>query len=208
MKVLVGVLTSILVVLYPLGVWFGLSHFSAREVSLWILALVVPSLIYRLRGAKREDVWAVLRIPLVVIAVVSLGAALDDQRFVLAMPVLINIGLLITFQASLRGVPMIERVARIHAKEELDEARVAHCRQATWLWIGFFAFNATVAAVLGWNPAYTEAWATYNGGIAYALMGLVFASEFTVRRYRFRLYGDGLYDRLLRRIFPPREGES
>ncbi|MCB9595947.1 MAG: hypothetical protein H6719_24720 [Sandaracinaceae bacterium] len=204
MKILVGVLTTILVVLYPLGIWFGLTHFSARTVSLWILALLVPSLLYRFRKARREDLWAVLRIPLVIGVVVSGGALFDDRRFVLAMPVLINLALLATFATSLRGTPMIERFARMQEKDGLSDAQVAHCRQVTWVWVGFFALNASIAAVLASNEAWVSAWATYNGGIAYALMGVLFAGEYVVRQYRFRRYGDGLHDRLLRRIFPPR----
>ena len=174
-----------------------------------LIALVVPTALYRFRRAKREDLVAVLRIPVVITVVVGAGALFDDQRFVLAMPVLVNLGLLLTFGTSLRGVPMIERFARMHVQgEELSEARVAHCRQATWAWAVFFALNAAVAAALGWDPAYTRIWAAYNGGIAYALMGLLFAGEYMLRRYRFRIYGGGLPDRFFRRIFPPREGES
>jgi hypothetical protein len=36
----------------------------------------------------------------------------------------------------------------------------------------------------------------------------MFAAEFLLRRYRFRRYGAGLHDRLLSRIFPPREDEE
>ncbi len=207
MKILVGVLTAIFVVVYPLGIWFGLTHFSARAVSLWVLALVVPTAVYRLRAARREDLWAVLRIPLVITVVIGAGAVFDDQRFVLAMPVLINFAMMVTFGVSLRGVSMIERFARLKIEGEMSEAQVAHCRQATWAWVIFFGLNALVAAILGWDPAYVRAWAAYNGGIAYAVMGLLFAGEYILRKYRFREYGGGLHDRLLRLILPPREGD-
>ncbi|HHH29440.1 MAG TPA: hypothetical protein ENK57_13995 [Polyangiaceae bacterium] len=202
MKAFVGAVTTIGVVLYPVGVWIGLTRFSARTVSLWMLALLVPSVLYRFRGAKREDLWAVLRIPAVIIAVLAVGALLDDRRFVVATPVLINVGLLVNFAASLRGVPMIERFARLHTDEPLGPAHVAHCRQATLVWIAFFLFNAVTATVLASRPAWTEAWAAYNGGIAYALMGAVALGEYVVRRYRFREFGSGAFDRALQRVFP------
>lgn len=203
MKILVGVLTTILVVLYPLAIWFGLTHFSARTVSLWILVLLVPGVLWRFRKARREDVWAVLRIPLVIALVLGCGALFDDRRFVLAMPVLVNLGLLITFATSLRGTPMIERFARMQEKEGLGEGQVRHCRQVTWAWVVFFALNASVAALLSLDEAWTAAWAAYNGGIAYGLMGAMFVGEYILRQYRFRKYGGGLHDRLLSRIFPP-----
>lgn len=207
MKVLVGVLTTILALLYPLGIWLGLTHLSARAVSLWILALLVPSLLFRFRRARREDLWAVMRIPLVIVLVVAGGALFDDRRFVLAMPVLVNLALLATFAASLRGVPMIERFARMQEKDGLSDAQVAHCRQVTWAWVVFFALNAAVAAVLASVEGWFDLWAAYNGGVAYALMGVMFAAEYLLRQYRFRRYGGGLHDRLLSRIFPPREDE-
>lgn len=204
MKVLVAILTAVLAVLYPLAIWLGLTYLSARSVGLWVLALLVPMALYRFRHAKREDVWAVLRIPLVVAAVVGLGVLLDDERFVLAMPVVINAGLLLTFATSLREVPIAERFARMEARgEELSESQLRHCRQATWAWVIFFALNASVAAGLALF-ADVQVWAAYNGGIAYALMGMMFAGEYLLRKYRFREYGSGLHDRLLARLFPPR----
>jgi len=208
MKILVGALTTVLVVLYPVGIWFGLTHFSARTVSLWILAILVPTALFRFRKARREDVWAVMRIPLVIAVTVGAGALFDDERFILATPVLINLALLATFASTLRGVPIIERFARMQLGEELSEAHRRHCRQVTWAWIGFFGLNATVAAVLASREAWIDAWAAYNGGIAYGLMGAMFAVEYVVRQYRFREYGEGLADRLLRRIFPPRSDQS
>lgn len=202
MRILVAILTAVLVVLYPLAIWLGLTYLSARSVGLWVLALLVPMALYRFRKAKREDALAVLRVPAVVAAVVGLGAALDDPRLVLATPVVINLGLLATFGASLRGVPMAERFARLQLGDDISEAQKRHCRQATWAWVIFFAANASVAAALVLHGD-VQAWAAYNGGVAYALMGLMFAGELLVRKYRFREYGDGLHDRLISRIFPP-----
>ena len=59
--------------------------------------------------------------------------------------------------------------------------------------------------MLSSTDAWVGAWAMYNGGIAYALMGMMFVGEYLLRQYRFRKYGGGLHDRLLSRIFPPRE---
>ncbi|MEQ9074581.1 MAG: hypothetical protein RLP09_12055 [Sandaracinaceae bacterium] len=199
-----GVVTTTLVMLYPLAIWFGLTHFSARTVGLWILALLVPTALYRFRKARREDVLAVLRVPIVVALVVGLGVLTDDARFVLAMPVLINAVLLVTFAGSLRGVPMIERFARMQ-EPELSEAQRAHCRQVTWAWIFFFFLNGLCAALLALFASRFW-WAAYNGGVAYGLMGAMFAGEYVLRQFRFRKYGEGLHDRLLARLFPPREG--
>lgn len=184
MRVLLNVLHGVLAVAYPVAVWWSLSHFSPRVVGLLLLAVLVPLLALRLRGADREQRWGVLRVPLAIMALLLLGVAFDDEGFMLAMPVLVNLVLLVSFGVSLRGErPMIERFARM-VDPELDEPRRAHCRQATWAWTIFFALNGAAAAVLA-AAAPLSWWAAYNGGIAYGLMGLMFAGEWIVRRVRF-----------------------
>jgi uncharacterized membrane protein len=212
-KVLAAIATAVLVVLYPVAIWIGLTHSSARVVSLWVLALMVPGLLVRFRRASRADLWAVTRVPLAILAIVVLGVIFDDARFVLAMPVLINAALLATFGSTLFGEhTMIERFARLQEARRaktaspppMSLAQVAHCRQATWAWTLFFLLNAAVAGALA-LAAPLFWWAAYSGGIAYGLMGLLFVAEYVVRQYRFRQYGRGLADRLLARVFPPRE---
>lgn len=201
-KLAIGVATA-LAVLYPVAIWLGLTHFSARVVGVFILVFVAVALAFRFRRARREDLLAVLRIPLVITAVIVPGVVLDDARFVLATPVLINLALLATFAASLRETPIIERFARMQDPDGIGAGQVAHCRQVTWAWVAFFGLNAAAAAALA-VVAPVAWWAAYNGGIAYGLMGLMFAGEYVLRQYRFRRYGSGLHDRLLSRIFPPR----
>ena len=188
---------------YPIGIWIGLTHWGARTIGIWVIACILPALAWRLRKARRDDLWAALRIPLIVLAVITLGAIFDDKRFLLAMPVLINAALLITFASSLRTTPIIERFARMQEKDGLSDGQVAHCRQITWAWCAFFVINAAIAGLLAWLAPMSW-WAAYTGGIAYALMGTMFAGELVLRRYRFRNYGTGLHDRVLSRIFPPR----
>jgi hypothetical protein len=45
-------------------------------------------------------------------------------------------------------------------------------------------------------------WAVYTGFVSYLLIGLVFTGEFIVRRARFRGFGNGVHDRLLKWILP------
>ncbi len=264
MRVLGSIATAVLVVLYPIAIWIGLTYLSARTLGLWIVALLVPLVLLRFRRASREDLGAALRVPLAILAVVALSIVFDDPRFVLAMPVLINLVLLATFASSLFGErTIIERFARmqearlahiegrtraaraqpeadpslrdgvgpegaehrrdwiregspigIHSRRgietplqptvQLSAAQVAHCRQVTWVWCGFFVVNAAIAGLLA-IAAPLSWWAAYTSGIAYALMGALFTAEYLVRQYRFRRYGTGLHDRLLSRILPPRE---
>lgn len=197
------VLNVVLAVAYPLAVWFALARYSPRVVGILVAAAIVPLMVLRHRNAPREHLWAVMRIPLVIVAVLGAGIAFDDARFLLMIPVLINAGLLITFASSLGAeMPIVERFARMQ-EPELSDAKQRHCRQATLAWCAFFFANGTAAAALA-LAAPVSWWATYNGGIAYALIGLMFVAEYVVRKYRFRDYGRAPHDRLLAVLFPPR----
>lgn len=199
-----GIVNGTLVGLYPVAVWIGLSYLGTRAVGLLVIAFVVPMLAIRLRNADRASFWAILRIPLAILALVGLGVVLDDARYVLAMPVLINAVLLVTFGATLApgAMPMIERFARMQ-DPALDAPKAAHCRQFTWVWCVFFVLNGTTAGVLA-LAAPLSVWATYTGLVAYGLMGLLFTIEYVVRKARFREYGPWPHDRALAKLFPPR----
>jgi uncharacterized membrane protein len=201
-----SVANAILVAGYPAAVYFGLLHFSARGVGLLLLGLLLPGLLYRLRRAPPGQLWAVLKLPLGVIALVGSAALFDDPRFVLALPVLINLLLLFGFASSLRETPMIERFARLQ-KAEISPEQVRYCRRVTLVWCAFFAGNAAVSSALACFASLAS-WALYTGLIAYVLIGLLGASEYVVRKARFREYGSGLQDRLLARVFPPTAGDG
>lgn len=197
-----GVLNGTLTVLYPVAIWLGLTRLGARATSVMILGLFIPLVAFRLRRADRTTFWSVVRVPIAILALIVLGIVTDDARFVLALPVLISAVLLVTFGVTLRAGerPMIERFARL-TEPELPPEKQAHCRRWTVRWCVFFVINGLVAAGLGlWASHFW--WAAYTGGIAYALMGILFSVEYVERRARFRDFGDGILDRLLRRALP------
>lgn len=179
------VIDGALAVVYPIAIWQGLSRLGARGVGLVALALLVPMLAIRLRKADRATFWAIVRLPLVVLALITLGIVFDDPAFLLAMPVLISVALLGLFGASLRPgeVPMIERFART-VEPELSTAKQDHCREWTRVWCVFFVANGAIAGGLA-AFATQFWWAAYTSGIAYALMGALFAGEWIHRRSRF-----------------------
>ena len=197
-------MNAILVVLYPIAIWIGLTTLGTRSVSVIVLGLLIPMLAIRLRRADRATFWSIVRVPIAILVLVVLGAVTGDARFVLAMPVVINVVLLATFAETLREgqTPIIERFARLVDKE-LSEAKRAHCRRWTIGWCLFFALNATTALALGLF-ATPFAWAAYNGGIAYALIGAMFASEYVSRKATFRDDAPrNAMDRLMTKVFPP-----
>jgi uncharacterized membrane protein len=83
------------------------------------------------------------------------------------------------FRSLLRGPSAIEKLARLR-RPDLDQAGVLYTRKVTQAWCLFFVFNGLLSLGLAlW--ASTAAWALYTGGIAYALMGLLFLIEWIIR---------------------------
>jgi uncharacterized membrane protein len=203
LEVALGVLNAVLTVLYPVAIWIGLTQLGTRATSVMVLGLLVPLVAFRLRGADRSTFWSVLRVPLAILCVVVLSAITNDARLLLALPVLISVILLLSFGETLRPgqVPMIERFARMSDPHLTGDKR-AHCRRWTQRWCAFFVVNGLIAALLG-LLATPFVWASYTGGFAYALMGVLFSLEYVERKVRFREYGRGPLDRLLARRFPP-----
>lgn len=201
-KILLTVVHTALVIAYPLTVYLGLTHFGARQLGIVLVLLLLPGIVGRARSAAPADLWAVVRVPLTLAALIAVGAALDDPRLFLALPVAANLLLLAHFAGSLRGeVSLVERMARLQ-EPELPPGGPAYCRRVTQVWCGFFVVNAAVAAALAvWAPL--AAWALYTGLLAYLLMGLLFTVEFVVRKRTFRRFGDSLPDRILARILGP-----
>ena len=97
-------------------------------------------------------------------------------------PVIISAGMLGAFAWSLRrgAVPLVERFARKLEKQPLDARGVVYCRRVTWAWVLFLSAHLSVTVATLWASA--EVWVIYNGGVAYALMGLMFAGEWLIRR--------------------------
>lgn len=204
LRLLLGVVGGVVAVLYPVAVWVGLQNLSARGVGVWLLVLLAPLWVSRLRRMDRATAGSLLPAPLAVLGLVLLTTWLDDPRYVFLLPVCINLSLFVSFGVSLRpsATPIIARFAELMERQALSPAQMRHCRQMTWGWVCFFALNAAVCAALALFAS-PFVWALYTGGIAYALMGLLFAGEYVLRQYRFRRYGKNPVDRLLRRVFPP-----
>jgi len=197
-----------LVVLYPALVYLILTHYDGRAGLLWLLAVATALAVVRLRSAPSGERLRALGPAAALAALTAVGFALDDSRFVLALPVLINAALLIAFGSTLRGgTPLVERFARMQV-EDLSPKEVRYCRSVTVLWSGFFVVNGLSAGLLAWL-APVSWWALYTGVIAYVLVGLLGAGEYVVRKYRFGRFGRGLHDRVLAAILPPpRDVES
>jgi len=151
----------------------------------WWAGVVLIALAFQRRSAPLPSAW------------IGVGAALLGASALLARsdlpvrfyPVLVNAVLLGAFGWSLWRPPsLVERMARV-ANPELPRAAVAYTRRVTQAWCAFFLGNGAIAL---WTAVAADprVWAVYNGGIAYALIGLMFGGEFLIRRVVMRRHGE------------------
>lgn len=199
--VALGVLSAVLVLGYPLLAWLGMAVMGTRTAALVLLAAFAISQLRRVAG-RPAALRGLASLGVAVLGLLGLAALLDDPRFILAYPSLVNLVLLLQFGWSLRaGPPMVERFARLQV-DDLSPAELAYCRSVTRVWCGFFLLNgATSAGLAALGPR--SAWALYSGVLSYVLMGLLFAVEYVIRKARFGRFGPGLVDRSLARLVGP-----
>ena len=170
----------LVLLLYPLAVWVGLTH--------WGTALLAPLLVgvfslrlLMLRGELRQQMWLGKALAIVGILLALASWALKQSHWLLYYPVLVNAILLLLFAYSLFAPPtVVERLARI-TEPQLDAAGIAYTRRVTQVWCGFFIVNGAIALTTCLSGDITL-WTLFNGGISYLLMGALMGIEWIVRK--------------------------
>jgi uncharacterized membrane protein len=158
---------------YPLAIWLLGGRVEPRWLALSLVLLGALRL-----AATRQRAWVVLA--LVAFALAALTLLLNVAWPLRWYPVLVNGALLVLFAVTLRHPPsMAERLARLK-EPDLPAHAVAYTRKVTQAWCGFFLVNGALAALTA-ALASDQVWALYNGGLAYALMGLFAGGEYLVR---------------------------
>jgi uncharacterized membrane protein len=193
---------SVMALLYPFAVVVALRWIEPRWIAL-ALGTMLGLRIATFRGSATASLRAAALALLAAGALVVTWTSNDDVALLLA-PVAINATLLVAFASTLFGGPtFVETIARSRVPE-LPPEEVQYCRTVTIVWCGFFVANGACCATLALYAS-RWTWATYTGFVSYALMGLLFAVEYTLRSKRFGRYRGSPIEPLLRLAFgPPR----
>jgi uncharacterized membrane protein len=167
--------TVLVTCLYPAAIWLGQAHLEPRLLAgLPLIAALTRVQTFKTSAVTRWWIGGTL-----LLTVLALwGNALLPLKL---YPVWVNAALLGTFTYSLFAPPsMVERIARTW-EPDLPAAAISYTRRVTQAWCIFFALNGAIALATSlW--ASSAVWSLYNGFIAYALMGLLFAGEYCIRR--------------------------
>ncbi|MEE4411227.1 MULTISPECIES: hypothetical protein [unclassified Serratia (in: enterobacteria)] len=177
---LLQAVTWLVLLLYPLAVWVGLTRWGTTILAP-LLAAVFTLRLLMLRGKLRQQMWLgkALAGAGILLALTSWG--LKQSHWLLYYPVLVNVLLLLLFVYSLLAPPtVVERLARM-TEPQLDAAGVAYTRRVTQVWCGFFIVNGAIALATCLSGD-IALWTLYNGGISYLLMGALMGIEWIVRK--------------------------
>lgn len=180
-KRLRGVVFAALLVLYPLGVYFGLQYLQPRVFGGLLIALFALRLF-----AARGKLGAAARYQWYPMILMGCGCALaaivfNNADSLRLLPVATNAICLVSFGYTLWRPPsMIERFAR-GFDSQLDARGVAYTRRVTQVWCGFFLANGLIALYTALATS-LAVWTLYNGLLAYLLMASLLAGEYLVRR--------------------------
>jgi uncharacterized membrane protein len=173
-------------VLYPLLMYIGETRLGVQWMAFGIIAVCLLRLGVARLGVPRSDgrpVFGTRELFLICCGAIALALVSiwrGSPTALLYYPVLVNGVLLIVFGASLSAAQtVVERIARLRHKELPNEA-IPYLRRVTAAWCVFFILNGTIALYTATASSF-EAWALYNGLIAYLLIGAMFAGEFLIR---------------------------
>lgn len=166
---------GLLIAGYPVIIYLLLTHNAA-----WLGALLVVGMI--VWKVHRRDDWLWWLAGLLVLAAV-VGVLFGVDSIPKLTPLLIHAGLFYLFSQSLKGMPLIERFARLDF-DELPSGIQAYCRKLTVLWSAFFALNVIVCLWLAlWGD--DAVWVLYNGLIVYVLIVGLMLGEYVWRHFAF-----------------------
>lgn len=177
MKHLLNTLAVVLLVLYPIGVYFGVKHYEPRLLGLFLLMVLLLRAALSFDAIKNAQGLS----PLLAGAVLCFFITVFNNVFFLKLyPVLMSCIFLVVFSWTLVFPPsMIERIARVKYSY-FSERGLTYTKVVTVIWCFFFAVNAVISAITIFLDI--SVWAFYNGFISYILMGVLFFGEWLVRQ--------------------------
>ena len=175
LKVVRGVLISLIVLSYPIIIYYLLSH----NLPWFGVLLVSLIFIWRIRNNPNRLLW----IGGILFAAASIGYIFGPVVISKSIPILIHLTLFTVFWQSLKTTPLITAFAQLDFPQ-LPAGIAEYCRSLTLVWAGFFAFNIVIGLWLAFSGD-DKFWAIYNGLIVYLLIVVLIIGEYVWRGIQF-----------------------
>ena len=178
---LLTILSAIVLLAYPLAVYYGLSQWGIGAVAGVIGILFLLRIVGGNQTRLRELKYIAWISGFAGLLLTGLAVVFKNSDWFTYYPVIVNFIMLTLFASSLwQKESMIERFARLQ-DPDLPDFAVSYTRSVTKVWCLFFIINGSIAL---WTSFLSiETWTLYNGLISYLLAGSLFAVEYLVRLY-------------------------
>jgi len=181
MSNLIKVVIAILLVVYPILVYYGLNNdFSGEQLGIILLVLfTIRSFFTRLK-TNRDKVQQIFPIVMVT-GLVVLTWLFNSPEYLLWYPVGLNILFLLLFGSSVIYPPTIIETIASKVRKDMPPEVVVYTRKVTIAWCIFFAFNTVVSSwtVLSGSIEY---WTLFNGLISYFIALAIVGIEYAIRK--------------------------
>ena len=173
---------SLLVIVYPLVIYFGLNYFEPKYLVVFLCLILLVRFFSGNSQSLFNERKQQVAITIAGIAIVIFTLFSNSLSGLKIYPVLVSVSLLVVFSISLYFPPTaIERIARL-TDPDLSEQGILYTRKVTKVWCLFFIVNGIIAFYTSFYTS-LEIWTLYNGLISYILMGCLFGSEYVYRKF-------------------------
>ncbi|BCG63872.1 MAG: hypothetical protein methR_P1617 [Methyloprofundus sp.] len=179
-KVLRGIFSTLLFLLYPYLVYRGI-----EEGVVWFAPAMIASF-YLWQALQAKNTRVCFK-NLDIVFLLILGTVFYQDLVAKLIPIFVQLSLMDFFGKTLRqgkGPSLVERFASLDFPE-IPPIISQYCRNLTILWTGFFAFNVAACVVLALF-APVSWWALYTGVMIFALTGMLMVGEYIWRHFYFR----------------------
>ena len=175
-----SVVSAAVLFAYPFAVYFGIRHWGLTAVAGLLVAIFALRFLLGTKLPLREQRYLALLTGGAGLVLTLLGSVFREQGWLTIYPVVVNAAMFTVFAASLwQKQTIIERLARLQ-HPNLPPSGVEYTRNVTKVWCCYFVLNGFIALVTCFMPL--PVWTLYNGLVSYLIAGLLFISEWLVRR--------------------------
>ncbi len=186
MKSIYTAFLSVIFILFPFIIYFGLNYFSPVFFAIFLFLLLIIRVVTMPSGKK----WLkAIMISFIAAYCLSIGFS-DGGQVLRYYPVLMTLYVAMLFALSLLDeVPIIEKFAQLSGKPYPDGAR-AYMRTLTKVWVLLLIINASIAAYSACCQS-IDFWLFYNGFLSYVFIAGFMALEWCFRQWYRRKYFPG-----------------
>ena len=208
-------LFGLIAILYPLLVFCVLVVFKLpiRYLSIGIIIFAIAYSVVNSRHYKGRHTLLLFISPVILCTIGVISLYLDDSPIIIKLyPALADLAYLTIMVTSFFFPPPLAyyfiNIFDKSIKTKIPKARFdVYCVRASVVWCVYFVIDGITALLTAYFSS-DFVWGVYNGGITYAIMGLIFAGEFVILKMKVKKYSLLYNNAEISTEVAPEEGED